>query len=43
MRVNFADEKKEYIKKEGNKRKKEKHNNLHNSEEKQLRKCEKEV
>ena len=43
MHVNLANEKKEYIKKEDNKRKKEKHNNLHNSEEKQLRKCEKEV
>ena len=40
MRDNLDDEKKEYLKKEDNKRKQEKHVNLNDNEEEQLRKYE---
>ena len=43
MRVNYDEEKKEYIKREDSKRKKEKHDNLNEVERKQLRKYEKEA
>ena len=42
MRDNLDDEKKEHLKEEDNKRKKEKHDNLGDNEKEQLRKYEEE-